>query len=289
MQAVAGVLAVLMLLVLCSCGRSAAAAPERVVSLNLCTDELLLLLATPDQIASVTWLVQEPGLSELAEQAGAYVANHGELEEIIPLQPDLVLAGRYGAQTTVQMLRQLNVRVEVLDAPTSLQAVVQQVQDLGQLLGRAEQASKLVATMQLKMDELGTWPYEQRPVAAVYLPNGYTVASSSLMQDLMTYAGLDNLAVVKGYEHYLFLPLELLVHELPDLLILDEQPSAPSLAHALLRHPVLRSGPVQEVSRLHLPSRFWNCGTPGVLEAVARLRTAALAVMTGSGPGGSPE
>ena len=39
---------------------AAEAAPRRVASLNLCTDELLLMLGEPGQIVSVTHLAQQP-------------------------------------------------------------------------------------------------------------------------------------------------------------------------------------------------------------------------------------
>src|SRR3546814_14947848 len=45
-------------------GGVAEAAPKRVASLNLCTDQLLLLLAAPEQIVSVTHLSHKQARSE---------------------------------------------------------------------------------------------------------------------------------------------------------------------------------------------------------------------------------
>src|SRR5450631_2007243 len=74
---------------------AAAAAPQRVVSANLCGDQLLLALADPDQIASLSPFAGDPDLSFLAERARAFPHNRGSVEDIIRLEADLVLIGPY--------------------------------------------------------------------------------------------------------------------------------------------------------------------------------------------------
>ena len=46
----------------------AGAAPLRVVSINLCTDQLAMLLAAPGQLVSVTHLARDPEASVMALQ-----------------------------------------------------------------------------------------------------------------------------------------------------------------------------------------------------------------------------
>jgi iron complex transport system substrate-binding protein len=69
----------------------AGAAPQRVASLNLCTDELLLMLGQPDQIASVTHLSHKPAETILWRRARRYPLNDGSLLSVARLRPDLVL------------------------------------------------------------------------------------------------------------------------------------------------------------------------------------------------------
>ena len=71
----------------------AGAAPERIVSINLCTDLLLMLLADPEQIASVSFLASEPQSSAMVAESVAYPANYGRAEEVFLMDPDLVPAG----------------------------------------------------------------------------------------------------------------------------------------------------------------------------------------------------
>src|SRR5688500_20405940 len=69
----------------------AQAAPRRVASLNLCTDELVLMLADPGQIASVTHLAQSPAETPLWRTARRYRRNDGSLLSVAALRPDLVV------------------------------------------------------------------------------------------------------------------------------------------------------------------------------------------------------
>src|SRR5258708_2770739 len=75
--------------------------PMRIVSMHLCLDELVLRLADHKNIASVTWLSQSPSSSNVSQLAAEMPINHGLAEEIIPLKPDLVLAGLYTSRTAV--------------------------------------------------------------------------------------------------------------------------------------------------------------------------------------------
>src|SRR5690606_9543877 len=81
--------------------------PRRVVSVNLCTDELAMLLAAPGQLVSVSHIAHDPLSNPMAAAARAYPANYGRAEEIWLLEPDLVLAGEFTAGPVVAMLRRL--------------------------------------------------------------------------------------------------------------------------------------------------------------------------------------
>src|SRR5215813_14877630 len=73
--------------------------PQRIVSMNLCTDELVLRLADRGNISSVTWQARDRDNSNVADLARDVPINHGLAEEILPLNPDLVLAGIYTARS----------------------------------------------------------------------------------------------------------------------------------------------------------------------------------------------
>src|SRR5829696_6392920 len=111
------------------------ASPQRVVSLNLCADELVLRLATPGTVKSVTWLARDSTLSNVADSARAVPVNRGLAEDVIPLAPDLVIAGAYTTRTAVAMLKRVGVPVLELSVPTSIEQALQQIIDVAVVLG----------------------------------------------------------------------------------------------------------------------------------------------------------
>ncbi|WP_137388119.1 ABC transporter substrate-binding protein [Rhodoligotrophos defluvii] len=248
------------------------AAPQRIVSLNLCADELVLRLADPAQIASVTWLSQDPANANLAALASRYPANRGLSEEVIALAPDLVIAGRYTTRATVDQLKRVVIEVLELDVPASFEQTEQQILELGDTLGHLPRAEALIARMRARLASLDT-ARQHRPTAIVYQPNGFTAGKGSLIDTLLARAGFRNLAAENGLDNYGAVPLELLVAFRPDVLILNAEPTAPALAYEVLRHPVLKALPHTQV--VSVPPRLWTCAGPEMVEAVALLARAA--------------
>ncbi len=172
------------------------AAPQRIVSLNLCADELVLRLAAPGTVKSVTWLARDPALSNVAALAHTVSVNRGLAEDVVPLAPDLVIAGAYTTRTAVALLRRLRVPVLELDVPRTVEEALTQITTLATAIGVPDKGAQLVAEIKERLATLQTVPSTRaQPVAAIYQPNGLTIGQGSLVNDLLQRAGLRNLAV----------------------------------------------------------------------------------------------
>ncbi|MGQ0568977.1 MAG: ABC transporter substrate-binding protein [Armatimonadota bacterium] len=268
--------------------------PQRIVSMNLCADELVLRLAAPGTVRSVTWLARDPSNSTVARQAQSVPVNHGLAEEIVPLEPDLVVAGVYTTRTTVALMKRLKAPVLELDVPNTLPDAMLQIQRVADALGRSDHGAALVESMKTAMTELvaeqrgaatGPAPRSEPPLAAVYRPNGFTVGAGSMVHDILTRAGLRNLAAERRIENYGLLPLDLLLLSQPDLLIMnsvDERP--PALAYDVLKHPALK----QEFGAariVNMPAAWWTCAGPHLVDAIALLWRAGRSVGAVAGRG----
>src|SRR5690606_36868552 len=82
-------------LLLAAAATADAAAKPRVASINLCADQLVLLLADAEQITTVSWLAADPEESLLAPEARRHALNYGTAEELLRYAPDVVIAGTY--------------------------------------------------------------------------------------------------------------------------------------------------------------------------------------------------
>lgn len=253
---------------------AAGEAPHRVVSMNVCTDQLAMLVAGEGQLHSVSFLAADPGMSVLAPQAAAYVPNHGRAEEVFLMQPDLVLAGMYTAQPAVTMLRRLGFRVEQFAPESSFEGIRENIVRMGDLLGREARAAELVAEL-----DAGLAALQERDgpplTVAVYSSNSYTSGPGSLSHAVIEAAGLTNIADRLDIQGVQRLPLEELVLQQPDLVVLGEQDyGAPALAQENFRHPAFAA--VATPDRLvRIPDRYWICGATFTLEAVRLLGEAA--------------
>lgn len=255
--------------------------PKRVVSMNLCTDQMAMLVAAPGQLYAVSHLAVDPTESALALQAKGYVINHGLAEEIFLMQPDLVLAGTYTTPATVQILRRLGIRVEEFAPENSLDDIRANLRRLGDVLARPERAAELIGELDRDLASLSSGDAADASVA-IYYANSYTSGAGTLVDALIAASGLTNVAAKLGFTGTARLPLELLILAQPDILVDGvEDYEAPALAEANFTHPAYR-----ELARrgIHatLPARYTICGGPFTAEAVRILRRAADGKMGGS-------
>lgn len=262
------------LFIACTGNAEATEAPKRVVSLNVCTDQLAMLIAGEGQLHSVSNLAADPNSSVLAEQAKDYVINHGLAEEVFLMHPDLVLAGTYTTRTTVGLLRRLGVRVEEFTPESSIGDIRANMARMGEMLGRQERAGELIAEFDQGLADLAANPPPRRSVA-LYEPNGYTSGAGTLVDAIVAAAGLENIADRFGLVGTVQLPLELLVLAAPDLLVGGwDGHGAPALAEQIFMHPAYRAllGSADGVT---VPAPYTICGAPFTLEAARRLQAAA--------------
>ena len=253
-------------------------APRRVVSINLCTDQLAMMLAAPGQLVSVSGLAADPHSSAMAEAARAYPVNHGRAEEVYLLDPDLVLAGAYTARATVEMLRGVGIEVVQFAPASSLADTRDRLAQMARVLGEEARGDALIADFDARLAVLSDTG-GARPRAALYHPNGYTLGGGTLSDDILQAAGFRNLAREIGITGGGTVPVETLVMAAPDLLISGTPLPGASRSEAVLEHPALE---VLRAARagLRITSPSWICGTPHALDAVDRLVQARHA-MTG--------
>ena len=244
----------------------------KVMSLNVCTDQLTMLVAEPSQILSVSNLSTDPSLSYLSKQAAHLSKNRGLAEEAFVQKPDLVVTGTYSLHNTTQLLGRLGYRVEEFAFDQSLDAIPRDLRRIGWLLQRPERAEALAADF-----ERGKQAFEQPvcgedPTLVVFEQNGVAIGGGTLGDAAIRLAGFRNLAAEAGFAGMAPLPLEQLIAMRPDVIVLPEpMASTPSLADGIAHHPALAALENTRTGSF-VPGASWTCGGPFVLEAVKALR-----------------
>ncbi len=243
----------------------------RVVSINLCADQLVSLLANRESILSVTHLSADPSISYVASRVTDIPVNYGRSEEVLALRPDLVVAGRFAARPAVAMLQRFGVEVVDLPIPESFADIRAQVRFLSRRLGVAPRGEEMVEEMdrQLGAISIGDRP---GPRALVLGVRGFTSGTGTLVDEVLAAAGLRNVAVELGIDGYGQIGLEEILRADPEIVVINQPTAAfPSLARDVLAHPALRhfGGRIIQID----PS-LWTCGGPYTVEAVTFLARA---------------
>ena len=247
---------------------AASGKPQRIVSTNVCADQLALALVDRARILSVSRMAIEPEISNLAQEARGIRINNARAEEIVELKPDLILGDIYTGKGANRLASTIGVPVHIVGIASSLDDVRKVIRDAAAALGEPERGEQLVAQMNLKIGK----PEPRATITAlVYEPNGLTSGAGTLTNDILDAAGLTNLAPKLTGQTYATVALETVVAAAPQLLILDDSYGATaSRAQSILRHPAFRA--LEGKTTLYkIPSRLWLCPGPWVGEAVERL------------------
>jgi iron complex transport system substrate-binding protein len=240
----------------------AGARPARVASLNLCTDELLLLLGDDRQIASVTHLAHQASETVHWREARRFRSNDGSLLSVAGLKPDLVLTMGGGGRDRALIARRLGVRVLDLPYPQSLADIEASVRWVAVELGQRARGEQVLARLgELKR----TAP--SRPIDTVWLAGGgRSMPAAGLAAEWMRLAGLRQ-RPLRGDR----VTLEQLLVSPPQVLLRsDYRQGEYSGEQRWLTHPLARR--TRAGTTLATDGRRWTCMGPSLVPEVLRLR-----------------
>jgi len=241
---------------------AAAAAPRRVASLNLCTDELLLMLADPRQIVSVTHLAQQQAETPLWREARRYRKNDGSLLSVAVLKPDLVLTMGGGVRDRIGIAGKLGMRTIDLPFPQKLTDIETSVAQVAAALGRTEAGKRVLA----RIGALRRSAPEQARDTIWLGGGGRSVAAAGLAADWMRLAGLRQ-RPLKGDR----VTLEQLLVSPPSILLRSDYRSGQySGEQRWLSHPLAKGTPRSR--NVATDGRRWTCMGPTLIDEVMRLR-----------------
>jgi len=242
----------------------------RAASVSVCTDQYLLTLAAPEQIAAVSW--QAGSLrSPVRDLADGYPVVRGMAEELLAVEAEMIIFDPYGHPETANRLEAMGTRILRLTDPVTLQDVEGEVLRVAEALGRRARGVALVAEMTARRDALISRHTDEKPLALYISPGGGGAGADTYIDAVFQVAGFRNLQAELGLTGWQRVPLELLVNAPPDVLVLSFfETSDPSLLDGFGRHPLFRRM-LAETPVIAVPAAPWVCAGPYLLDAAERL------------------
>ena len=271
--------------IFCSaCAPAHAAPPSRIVSLNLCTDQILVDLVPRERIAAVTTLAGDASVSAVPERFAGIDATRGSAEDVLARDPDLIIAGAYTTAATVDLLRRLGRRVVVVALPDNIAGVRAVIGEIADAVGEAAAGARLVARMDERIARVRASTTGPTPAALVYQINNYTAGRGTIVDEALEIAGFRNaISTVRSFANGQT-ALESIIAAPPDVMILASEPGdAATTAADNLRHPAL-ARLLARVPHRVLPWPLWLCGTHNIATAIEQLAAARAALPTAAPP-----
>lgn len=249
--------------------------PQHVMSLSMCTDDLLLELLPPERIASVTYYSRDPGNSYQWPQAAKVRVNWGTIEEVLAEKPDLVLAGTYTTPAARALLKKLH--WPLLEVPPAadfdeIRAVTRQV---AHALRRDAAGELLIAKMDSTLQELAASRPRQIIRVAAWGEGGSIPGKGTLFDAILNAAGGVNIAMTLDGGAYTSFDVEQLIAAHPDVLAYASNiADSPGRNTELAQHPLIRR--LYSGRSVTYPGALYSCGVVESADAAAALRTSLL-------------
>ncbi len=238
-------------------------APKRIVSINLCADQLALALADPGQIVALSAYAHDAGMNYLAVAAAPYPAIQGTAETVYALKPDLVLSGTFSNPLTNAFLKTRGIPTVVLEPVYGFSDMRAQVRQIAAAVGHPDRGEALIGDLEQAIARAGK-ARGVREIEAVSLSRrGWISGAGTLESDVMAAAGVRNVAARFGVpETGGTVGLETLVGARLDALVLEtESIVAEDQGTAFLQHPALTQA-YPPARRLVIPGPLTLCGGP---------------------------
>ena len=193
--------------------------PERIISVLPSMTEITFALELDEQIVGVTELDNYPEAALEKEKVGDFVLN---IEKIISLEPDLVLADESNDLEAIKQLRDSNITVLVLETPEDFTGVYSVIDTVAKATGTTKKADEITSGMEKSLASLEEKVAEIEDVKHVYVeispsPETYTTGSGTFVDTILKKINAENSA--GNLEGWLEVNEEAVIEMNPDVII----------------------------------------------------------------------
>ncbi len=194
--------------------------PERIISLAPSNTEILFALGLGDKVVGVTDYCNYP--PEVQEKPSIGGFSTPNIEEVVALSPDLILATSIHEKRIIPLLEERGMAVFALN-PKTIGEVLESITLVGEITDKEEEAAALVAGMQQRIkavtDKTDSLPQEQRPKVFYITWHDplMTPGSGTRHDELIRMAGGTNIA--RELTGYADINLEAVIQANPEVII----------------------------------------------------------------------
>jgi len=194
--------------------------PQRIVSLAPSNTEILFALGLDEEVVGVTEFCSYPEEAEAKPKVGGF--SNVDIERVVSLQPDLVLATHIHGNVAIPALEKLGLTVLAL-APESVDEVLDNLMLVGKITGQDKEAPKLVDSLRERVEAVTSKTQDLTPdqiPRVLYLSwhdPMWTAGKNTFADDIISKVGGQNIAYdLSGHK---VIDLETVIYRDPQVII----------------------------------------------------------------------
>lgn len=260
--------------------------PQRIVTLALSSDEMVLAMLPAQRLAALHYLADDPGISTEAAKAQAVTARVRDynVEQLLSLQPDLVLAPDWNRQELIKTLRDAGLPVVVTKGPSSVAEVKEALQQIALAAGEPQAGQKLIEQMELEMADIAAKvqniPQAQKKTVVLISHMASYGGKGSLFDNMCRDAGVINGAATVGLGKNDALTKEAIVAANPDVILVPTWTKGnldvDQVRQELLHDPALQSvKAIREKKLVQVSDAYLYCASQDITKGIRGIAAAA--------------
>lgn len=202
------------------------AEPQRIVTLNPSAAQTMWQIGGKEKVVGVSQFADYLDGAEDRETVTSGYPSSVNVEQVITLNPDLVLAPNTISNDSVSQLRDAGITVYRFQMASSIEEVYQKTQLIGQLSGECSGAEETVSQMKTDVKNVEQAVEGQEPPSVYYhMGDGFTAGTNTFIGKAIETAGGHNIAAdVDASEPYFQISGETVVEQDPDWVVVTAQP-----------------------------------------------------------------
>jgi iron complex transport system substrate-binding protein len=242
--------------------------------MDYCADQFALALADPEQVVGLSPEADDIH-SFYRERAHLFPQFGGTIEEVLKLDPDLVLRSFRGDAHALELIDQQGIEIASTLYTGRTDAIFDNLAHMGAAMGQGHKTETMVADYRKRLAALQQGKPTGLRVAYI-TASGFTAGTSTYINSVIELAGFRSVSAEVGIEGWSPMPLESYVADPPDLIIasfFDLQNRSPDV-WTIVRHPKF-SEMMAGIPVIYIPGRFVACSGYFFIDAAEFIRTEA--------------
>ncbi|MDM8569347.1 ABC transporter substrate-binding protein [Thiotrichales bacterium HSG1] len=196
--------------------------PQRIVSLTLATDEILLAICPPKRIAAISNMSTDSNYSNIIAQSNK-IPNKTttNVEHILNFKPDLVFVASYSQSEMIELLQKTNTSVFRFSNFNSIADIKKNIRTVGFAIGEDKKAATIVAQMEhdIKAIQNNIPINKKTPRIMSYSLGNYTAGSDTTFDDMTKLVGAVNIVAEQGIKQHIKVSNEYILAWRPKFII----------------------------------------------------------------------